>query len=95
MTDKLPDGYKPLPLPSWDNADAEKTNSWYGVVHSRARILDPQFYGGKTEAIRMIVGRETHKDYTWIKQPIPGPWIEFRNFKEANAFVQVWKRMNT
>lgn len=94
----LPKDYVWLPMPPHEQY------KWEGVVHSRARIQNPDFHGGKTEAIRMIVDHkeEEIRAPTWTitgrmqfyrRVPVHGDWIEFRNFKEANAFVQAWKRL--
>jgi hypothetical protein len=93
-----PKDYYWLPFPS-----LPQPQRWEGVVKDRARINDPDFHGGKTEAIRMIV--EWREEPVHIpaygpypprmgtrRIPVVGPWIEFRNFKEANAYVQLWKR---
>lgn len=94
----LPKDYVWLPMPPHEQY------KWEGVVHSRARIQNPDFHGGKTEAIRMIVGHE-EKPITvpafglfparrfYRREPVAGEWLEFRNFKEVNAFVQAWKRL--
>jgi hypothetical protein len=99
VTDKWPKDYTALPFPSLPNKEA-----WEGTVAARARILDPDFHGGKTEAIRLVVEWKeeelelppfAHRPARkWVRRTaIPGDWIEFRNFKEANQFVQAYKRL--
>lgn len=98
MTD-WPKDYTRVPFPPL--AGKER---WEDAVADRAQIRDPDFHGGKREAIRMIVGY-TEEPFTvpafgrytarkLVKRtPVPGDWIEFRDHKEANAFVQAWKRL--
>lgn len=99
MSDPLPKDYVRVPFPSLPHKQA-----WEPLVLERCKIMDPDFHGGKTEAIRLTIGwREEEVDIPAIgrwpgrkgvrRTPIPGEWIEFRNFKEANAFVQAVKRM--
>jgi hypothetical protein len=94
-----PKDYIALPFPNLPSKLA-----WEGTVMARARIHDPDFHGGNTEAIRLVVEWK-EEEFTlepWrqfparkVKRriPVPGPWIEFRNFKEANQFVQAYKRL--
>lgn len=101
----LPKDYVRLPFPVFQGSVVEiQKKRWEGVVADRARIYDRDFHGGKTEAIRLIVGwtDETiilpgfggHAPRPYTRSvPVAGPWIEFRNFKEANAFVQAYKRL--
>ena len=91
-----PAHYSRLQFPDFGNHDANRKFSWDGIVADRARIRDPQFHGGKTEAIRLYDKSkdEPHPQYPWIIKRGVSEWIEFRNFKDANAFVQAYKRLS-
>lgn len=101
-----PKDYVRIPFPHFPlerNTYRPSKLRWEGVVADRARIRDPDFHGGKTEAIRLIVGHVTEEipPPHWAlpgrkflrRTPVVGPWIEFRNHKEANAFVQAYRRL--
>lgn len=96
----LPHGYEEIPFPN-----LPPKQSWDGVVFCRAKIRDPDFHRGNKEAICMVAGfrEETivmpgfhaYAPQPWTRRyPIPGEWIEFRDFKAANAYVQVVKRVS-
>lgn len=93
----LPKGYARLPFPNFPDTPEGRRMYWQNTVVDRARIMDPMFHGGNTEAIRLIIGwEEKENPYfrgLWRKMPISGDWIEFRTFKEANAYVQAVKRL--
>lgn len=101
-----PKHYYRIPFPYFPPATGwyPDERRWEGTVADRARISDPQFHGGKTEAIRLIVGYTVEElpPPPWAKPgmkyerriPVVGEWIEFRNHKEANAFVQAYKRLS-
>jgi hypothetical protein len=91
----LPKDYKWVPFPALSAKE-----SWTGTVHQRAQITDPQFHRGNREAIRLLLGFEvvdaTLPDGRTLRtrKPVIGDWIEFRDFKTANAYVQAVKRMS-
>lgn len=92
-----PKDYVRLPSPNFPDTPEGRRMYWENIVADRARITDPMFHGGNTEAIRLIVGWE-EKESPYFRGymqriPIPGEWIEFRNFKQANAYVQAVKRL--
>jgi hypothetical protein len=60
--DTWPPHYERLPFPSFGGFHGEWRLSWNGVVADRARILDPMFHGGNTEAIRLRV---------WVEEDHP------------------------
>jgi hypothetical protein len=93
--DTWPPHYERLPFPTFGGFHGEWRLSWNGVVADRARILDPMFHGGNTEAIRLRIWVE--EDHPLVRTRVPrgvGEWIEFRNFKDANAYVQMIKRLD-
>jgi hypothetical protein len=101
----LPKDYVLIPMPSFQGSYSEVGKKrWDGIVHARARILDPDFHGGKTEAIRVITGwaEEEIPPPAWAqpgrkfirRTPVLSDWIEFRNFKDANAYVQAVRRLS-
>jgi hypothetical protein len=92
----FPKDYAIVPLPS-----LPAKQSWNGVVYARAQIRDPDFHRGNREAIRLFLGWEVVEGTlpdgrkTRGRKPILGDWIEFRDFKTANAYVQAVKRLST
>jgi hypothetical protein len=88
-----PPGYRKQCLP-----DHENYRHWYGAVSDYATIRDPMFHQGCKVAIRLYTGETTqtqHPRFRWLQTTrLVGEWMEFKTFKQADAYVRWMVRLS-